>query len=158
MLTQFDSMLEQLQVEQGIKESNFHHVFNSDKILGNDSQSPYMQVNDENDKVVLTTDKCFVLPDGQATGVVEQKTLENSIVPGVNNRIGMPKAAAKKQAVREADQDAIVQFCKLPEAQTKRCLILKAFEKMMQKKQPEQTFSFLDRNYVEEFKEKSTMR
>ena len=28
----------------------------------------------------------------------------------------------------------------------------------MQKKQPEQTFSFLDRNYVEEFKEKNTMR
>ena len=75
VLTQFDSMLEQLQVEQGIKESNFHHVFNPDKILGNDSQSPYMQVNDENDKVVLTTDKCFVLPDGQATGMVEHKTL-----------------------------------------------------------------------------------
>ena len=73
-----------------------------------------MQVNDENDKVVLTTDKCFVFPDGQATGMVEHKTLEHSIVPGVNKRIGMPKNATKKKAVREADQDAIIQFCQLP--------------------------------------------
>ena len=29
---------------------------------------------------------------------------------------------------------------------------------MMLKKQPEQTFHFLDRNYVEEFKDRNTMR
>lgn len=70
----------------------------------------------------------------------------------------MPKHETSRKSVREADQDAIVQFSRLPEAQTKRCLILKAFEKMMLKKQPEQTFHFLDRNYVEEFKDRNTMR
>ena len=40
----------------------------------------------------------------------------------------------------------------------KRCLILSAFEKMMHKNQPEQTFSFLDRNFVQEFNDKETMR
>jgi len=37
-------------------------------------------------------------------------------------------------------------------------LILRAAETMMQVKQPERTFSFLDRNYVEEYKDSNTMR
>ena len=70
----------------------------------------------------------------------------------------MPREAAMKQAVREAEQNAIIQFCNLPTEQTKRCLILKQFEKMMLKNQPEQSFNFLDRNYVEEFNSADVMR
>jgi len=70
----------------------------------------------------------------------------------------MPALATKKQAVREADQDAIIQYCNLPESQTKRLLILKAFERMMSKKQPEQSFHFLDRNFLDQFKDRDTMR
>ena len=70
----------------------------------------------------------------------------------------MPAKAMLSKAVRESDQDAIVQYCGLPPSQTKRLLILKAFEKMMLKKQPEQTFYFLDRNYVEEFKDPNILR
>jgi hypothetical protein len=70
----------------------------------------------------------------------------------------MPAKETKTKAVREADQEAILQFCGLPAAMTKRCLILKAFERMMLKQQPEQTFQFLDRNFVEEFHDKTTMR
>lgn len=37
-------------------------------------------------------------------------------------------------------------------------MILKAFEDMMKKHSPERSFSFLERNYIEEFKEASTLR
>jgi hypothetical protein len=46
----------------------------------------------------------------------------------------------------------------LPPSQTKRCLILKAFENMMGNTLKERTFSFLDRNYMEEYKDANTVR
>jgi len=36
--------------------------------------------------------------------------------------------------------------------------VLKAFEKMLLKKQPEQSFHFLDRNFDEEYRDRNTMR
>ena len=49
-------------------------------------------------------------------------------------------------------------LCDLPPEQTKRSLILKAFENMMKKSLKERTFSFLDRNYCEEYKDSHTVR
>ena len=49
-------------------------------------------------------------------------------------------------------------MCSLPPKQTKRSLILKAFENMMQKNLKERTFNFLDRNYVEVYKNTHCMR
>jgi hypothetical protein len=51
-----------------------------------------------------------------------------------------------------------VTLCDLPAEQTKRSLILKAFENMMKKALKERTFSFLDRNYIEEYKDAHTVR
>ena len=70
----------------------------------------------------------------------------------------MPEKAAQKQSLRESDCDKIVTLCNLPPQQTKRCLILKAFENMMQSTLKERSFSFLDRNYIEEYKDAQTMR
>lgn len=116
-------------------------------------------VKSENDKIrnneVLGA---YKFGNGDAQDATEQKTLEACGLPGVNKRLGMPEKASLKQAVREGDQNQILQFCSLPPAQTKRCLILKAFEDMMHKTLTERSFSFLDRNYVEEHKESNTMR
>ena len=70
----------------------------------------------------------------------------------------MPEKASMKQSQRESDQDQIVRFCQLPPNQTKRCLILRAFEKMMKANIKERDFSFLDRNFIEEYKDPNTMR
>ena len=70
----------------------------------------------------------------------------------------MPEKASLKQAMRDSDCDQIIRFCQLPPSQTKRCLILRAFEEMMGKALKERTFSFLDRNYMEEYKDANTVR
>jgi len=51
-----------------------------------------------------------------------------------------------------------VRFCQLPPNQTKRCLVLRAFERMMKSHVREREFSFLDRNFIEEYKDPNTMR
>ena len=70
----------------------------------------------------------------------------------------MPEKASLKQALRDSDVDQIVKYCSLPPSQTKRCLILKAFEDMMGKTLKERSFSFLDRNYMEEYKDANEVR
>ena len=62
------------------------------------------------------------------------------------------------KAHRDSDSDQIAQFCQLPPNQTKRCLVLQAFEKMMKKNLPEREFSFLDRNFIEEYNSPNTVR
>lgn len=52
----------------------------------------------------------------------------------------------------------IIRLCSLPPSNTQRCLILRAFENMMKNKLKDRTFSFLDRNYVEEYKDQNIMR
>ena len=156
----FDEVLEGLNIDYSIKETDFKHVFAENKVLGDSSKlsSPYLSVKDANDLLLTDSQEAFLLPDGQPQDRLEARTLEHQQLPGVNNRHCMPPKPSKAKAVREADQDAIVQFCSLPPAQTKRLLILKSFEKMMLEQQPEQSFCFLDRNFVEEFKSKETMR
>lgn len=70
----------------------------------------------------------------------------------------MPKKASQKQSLRESDCDKIVNLCDLPAEMTKRSLILKAFENMMHKTLKERSFHFLDRNYIEEYKDSHTVR
>lgn len=156
----FDEVLDSLNIGYSIKETDFKHVFKDNKITGDITRlcSPYMIVRDENDKVALDASTGWVLPDGRAPGYAEDQALKHQQLPGVNDRFGMPAKETKTKAVREADQEAILQYCGLPAAMTKRCLILKAFERMMLKQQPEQSFHFLDRNFVEEFNDKATTR
>ena len=148
-----------LNIEHGVVETDYKHQFNADTVLNDAAQksSPYMEVKSENDQIKNGAG-AYIFPSGQTQGDVEQKTLEMSRIPGVNYRQGMPKAASQSRARRESDVDQIVQYCQLPASQTKRCLILKAFENMMQESQPEREFHFLDRNYMEEYKDSNTMR
>lgn len=103
----FDNMFESLQIEHAIQETDFKHIFNTDKINKELNSSPYMEVKDENDKIMAGED-AFLLPDGCPQGKVEQSTLECQLIPGTNKRLGMPKTATKKESVRESEQDTIV--------------------------------------------------
>ena len=116
-----------------------------------------MEVKDENDKIPIGK-QAMVYPDGKPQGHYEQEALECQLLPGVNQRRGMPEKASLKIAVREQQQSSIIQFCNLAPPMIKRSLILRAFEQMMKKEQPEQNFNFLDRNYQEEYKDRNTMR
>ena len=52
LCTLFDSVMENLSIDYCIKETDFRHIFNDNKILKDSKQmsSPYMNVFDENDK------------------------------------------------------------------------------------------------------------
>ena len=102
----FDSLMEKLQIEHSILETDFRHVFNDDCVLSDPEQksSPYMEVKNENDRIHTGTG-AYLLPDGKPQGATEQATLEACPIPGVNKRLGMPKTAAQPRALRESDQD-----------------------------------------------------
>jgi hypothetical protein len=69
----------------------------------------------------------------------------------VNDRFGMPAKPPVHKANRDSDLSAILSFSPLPQAETKRALILRACEQMMKAKEPERDFFFLDRNFVEKY-------
>ena len=56
--------MENLSIDYCIKETDFKHIFNSNKVMDSSKQSPYMFVFNENDKV-QTNKQAFVFPDGQ---------------------------------------------------------------------------------------------
>ena len=161
MFAVFGEAIEALKIEHSIKETDYKHEFPADTTLPdkNQTNSPYMIVKDQNDKMLTDQDKnAYHFLNGQAQDQTECNTLSNMLLPGVNNRLGMPEQATLSIAERESNRDQIVRFCKLPASQTDRCLILDAFERMMHKNLPERQFAFLDRNYTEEYKDPKTVR
>lgn len=67
----FDEVLQNLNVDFSIKETNFKHVFATNKHCCD--CSPYITITDENNKIDLHSSK--VLPDGKPQGYFEDKTL-----------------------------------------------------------------------------------
>jgi len=102
----FDSLMEKLQIEHSVLETDFRHVFSNDVVLKDPEQksSPYMEVKNENDRIDVGA-SAYRLPDGKPQGATEHATLEACPIPGVNKRLGMPKTAAQTRALRESDQD-----------------------------------------------------
>ena len=157
----FNSIQKSLKDDHAITETDYKHEFDATMAAGKGDlkSSPYMVVKAFNDK--LETDPAsapYRYLDGRVQDDLEVKTLEKCPLPGVNWRQDMPAKAVLKQAIRESDQNRIIQYCGLPANQTKRCLILHACEGMMREAMKERSFSFLDRNYVEEFKDAHTFR
>lgn len=146
----FNVAMGNLMVEHGVHETDYKHEFNDD--IYDSLNSPYMIVKSENDTMLLGKDG-FSFKDGKPQDHLQKQVLENSLLPGINKRLGMPEKATQKQSLRESDCDKIITLCHLPPEQTKRCLILTAFENMMHSALKERTFSFLDRNYIEEYKD-----
>ena len=64
--TLFDSVMENLSIDYCVKETDFKHIFSSNKVLENSKQmsSPYMNVFDENDQQFTGKD-AYSFPDGQ---------------------------------------------------------------------------------------------
>lgn len=112
--------------------------------------SPYQSVTNENDRLSQLA-KAFTFLNGDSLAATEGKTLAQSLLPGVNNRYGMPPTPPVHKAQRESDLSAILSFSPLPPSETKRALILRACEQMMKAREPEREFFFLDRNFVEKY-------
>lgn len=89
MNSAFMSVMDALQIEHSLVETDFKHEFLDDKVQDVKS-SPYMEVKSENDKLKLTNG-AYKLPDGKAQDATEKKTLEHCLIPGVNKRLDMPK-------------------------------------------------------------------
>ena len=65
-----------------------------------------MIVKSQNDKMLYKSQQgAYKFGDGTAQDFLELKVLQNSELPGVNNRQGMPEKATLKQAVRFSDQN-----------------------------------------------------
>jgi hypothetical protein len=90
-------------------------------------------------------------------GNYEQNTLKKMKMPGINERGEMPAKETRNKAERQSDTAAIIKYCQLPESQTKRLITLKYFEDLVKEHNPERTYDFLDRNFIEHF-DPSTFR
>ena len=53
----------------------------------------------------------YVYRDGRVQDSIEKVMLVACPIPGVNGRLGMPDKATEKKAVRESDQNQIIEFC-----------------------------------------------
>ena len=161
MAAVFDDVEKKLRVGAALVETDYKHQVDGSKVAGRAGlkSSPYMVVRSVND--TLKVDGAagdLKFRDGRVQDSAEQATLEACMLPGVNGRLGMPAKAALRPAAREADEARIVQFADLPASQTKRCLVLRALEGLMKEAMKEREFNFLDRNYVEEYKDAHVVR
>ena len=69
----------------------------------------------------------------------------------------MPEKPTRAKAEREADTAAILKFCPLEAHMTKRMIVLKHFEDLLQSENPERNYEFTKRNCTEEM-DASTFR
>ena len=150
----FDDIMNSLTVEHSVVETDYKHRFSQDPVLADETElnSPYMVVKGENDKIRIEKD-AFKFLDGRAQDELERDALNRLPLPGVNKRRSMPEKTTIKQTVHNSDCNQIIKFCSLPPAQTRKMMILKAFENMIQKVLNERTLSFLNRNYFEKYKD-----
>ncbi len=156
MCAVFDSSINKLKKQHAVLETNYKHQFGN---IYNHSESPYMIVKSDNDRMQLNKDHgAFSFLSGAPQDSLEKQVLEQCLLPGVNKRQGMPEKSILRQATRERNRDQIINYCALPPSMTKRALVLKGFQDMMNKYLRDRGFNFLDRNYVEEYKDPNTVR
>ena len=111
--------------------------------------SPYQALYNEADRIG-TNDAKFTFMDGSTPGEGEQRTLKQMDLPGINERFKMPKKATRQKAERESDTQAILKLYPKVTHQGKRLIVLKAFEELLKKENPEREYEFQRRNFTEE--------
>ena len=67
----------------------------------------------------------------------------------------MPERATRQKAERESDTSAILKYGPLQSSMTKRLIILKHFEDLLQSENPERTYEFKHRNCTEQLDAKT---
>jgi hypothetical protein len=98
---------------------------------------------------IAARNDAFTFTNGKKQGIYEQNTLKALDLPGVNDRNQMPKSETRAKCEREADTGAIQKYCNLPRSQTNRLIVLKYFEDLLKKENPERSYELLDRNFIE---------
>lgn len=89
--------------------------------------SPYQALFHEADTIGIKDSK-FTFMDGSTTADYEHRTLLKMDLPGINDRLKMPKTATRAKAERESDTQAILKLYPNVTHQGKRLLVLRAFE------------------------------
>lgn len=84
----FEDIFTKLAIEHNLKEASFKHQLDLNKIITPDS--PYQSIFNENDELGQK-EGTFTLLNGDNLCRTENKTLENCLLPGINNRYGMPQ-------------------------------------------------------------------
>lgn len=91
----FDDIFNKLSIEHNLRETSFRHQFDDAKKIVKDS--PYQSVVNENDRLAQIA-KAFTFLNGDSLATTEGKTLASALLPGVNNRHGMPGTAPVHKA------------------------------------------------------------
>jgi len=91
--------------------------------------------------------------NGQSQGDYESQQLERLELPTKNSRITQKDIhgdKTKQIAEKESDIAEILSYCKeLPENQVRRMVTLKQFQDLLTSANPERTYDFMRRNYME---------
>ena len=111
--------------------------------------SPYQSLHNENDNIGIK-DANFTFMNGNPIGSYETTTLRKMDLPGINDRFKMPAKPTRVLAERESDTMAILKFCPLNTHLSRRLVVLKAFETLLQENNPEREYEFKSRNFTEE--------
>ena len=134
-------MYNALVIEHGVVTTDYSHQFNQQKVAETMKGSPYQGLYNESDKIGINDNK-FTFMDGTTTGECEHRTLNKMDLPGINDRFKMPAAATRAKPERESDTQAILKLYPNVTHQGKRLLVLKAFEELLKKENPEREYEF----------------
>ena len=148
-MNELDDLYNKVSVEHAVIQTDYSHVFAEKKIDGEMKGSPYQALNNVQDQVGQKGDS-YTFMNGNSMGSYEVATLKRMNLPGVNDRNDMPEKATRQLAERESDTQAILKFCPLQRHLSRRLVILKAFEQLLQDNNPEREYMFKKRNFTEE--------
>ena len=120
--------------------------------LTNENSSPYQTILASENHIAIHKDSYQFL-NGQSQGDYESQQLERLELPTKNSRITQKDIhgdKTKQIAEKESDIAEILSYCKeLPENQVRRMVTLKQFQDLLTSANPERTYDFMRRNYME---------
>ena len=107
---------------------------------------PDYRVEDENSAPRSAGIRNFL--SGESAAALEEEMVRNFLVPGAG-RTFMPPVPEKSKRLRDAERPDIYPFCSLPIEDVERGLKLQAMEEMMQSREPELVWDFLEMSFEE---------
>ena len=149
LVNELEDVFNKLTVEQAVVQTDYSHQFAEKKVNPEMKSSPYQSLHNENDGIGIK-DSNFTFMNGNSIGSYETTTLMKMDLPGINDRFKMPEKPSRVLAERESDTQAILKFCPLNSHLSRRLVVLKAFEQLLQQNNPEREYEFKSRNFTEE--------
>ncbi len=150
LLQMFAEKKEALFRDQMLSEANQGGEGNTKVEVGEQVKSPYHVIYDEHDFARAQYHGENVFNESVLMSEFELGVLSGLLYPG-KERYMMPATPAKVEAARGALRCEMHPFSTLPVGEFERALLLREFEKMFGKKNPQGQWDFGDRKYEEKF-------